>query len=160
MRKGVSEYNLVAALRFLSTSCLVTLCASAPSTGPLSIRSNNNPLGIDWDPAPPPEKGPPASAGAIRDPAYLPAQIGGIVGSYALSLVLVALLLLALNKKRRDHLEAANAPEEDKAGLLDYPLDSGSLMKWGAKRRGKWVSIFASKEHVYMIVAGLRFGRA
>jgi len=120
MRKGVSEYNLVAALRFLSTSCLVTLCASAPSTGPLSIRSNNNPLGIDWDPAPPPEKGPPASAGAIRDPAYLPAQIGGIVGSYALSLVLVALLLLALNKKRRDHLEAANAPEEDKAGLLDF----------------------------------------
>ena len=43
------------------------------------------------------------------------------------------------------------------AGILDYPLDSGGFMKWGSKRRGKWVSIFASKEHVYMIVAGLRF---
>jgi len=44
-----------------------------------------------------------------------------------------------------------------KAGILDYPLDSGGFMKWGGKRKGKWVSIFASKEHVYMIVAGLRF---
>ena len=44
-----------------------------------------------------------------------------------------------------------------KAGILDSPLDSGGFMKWGAKRKGKWVSIFASKEHVYMIVAGLRF---
>ncbi len=44
-----------------------------------------------------------------------------------------------------------------KAGLLDYPLTSGSFMKWGSKRRGKWVSIYASKEHVYMVVAGLRF---
>ncbi|HET6830573.1 MAG TPA: hypothetical protein VFH44_04400 [Solirubrobacterales bacterium] len=44
-----------------------------------------------------------------------------------------------------------------KAGLLDYPLTSGGFMKWGAKRRGRWVSIFANKEHVFMTVAGLRF---
>ncbi|KAF7544096.1 hypothetical protein G7046_g9860 [Stylonectria norvegica] len=40
--------------------------------------------------------------------AYLPAQIGGIVGAYAVSLVLVAITLLALSKKRREHLLAAN----------------------------------------------------
>lgn len=77
-------------------------------------------MNIDWDPAPPPDKGAPLSAGAIRDPAFLPAQIGGIVGSYALSLVLVALLLLALAKTRRQHLEAAELPEEDKADLLTF----------------------------------------
>jgi hypothetical protein len=44
-----------------------------------------------------------------------------------------------------------------RAGMLDYPLDSTGFMKWGAKRRGRWVSIFASKDHVFMIVAGLRF---
>jgi hypothetical protein len=44
-----------------------------------------------------------------------------------------------------------------KAGLLDYPLVSGDFKDWGDGRRGKWVSIFASKEHVYMVVAGLRF---
>ena len=44
-----------------------------------------------------------------------------------------------------------------KAGMLDYPLVSGDFMKWGESKRGKWVSIYASKEHVYMVVAGLRF---
>ena len=44
-----------------------------------------------------------------------------------------------------------------KAGILDYPLDSGGFMKWGSKRRGRWVSIFANKEHVYMVIAGLRW---
>ncbi len=43
------------------------------------------------------------------------------------------------------------------AGMLDYSLDSKGFMKWGEKGRGKWVSIFASKEHVFMTVAGLRF---
>jgi hypothetical protein len=44
-----------------------------------------------------------------------------------------------------------------KAGLLDYPLTSGGFMKWGAKRRGRWVSTFANEDHVFMVVAGLRF---
>lgn len=43
------------------------------------------------------------------------------------------------------------------AGMLDYPLNSTGFMKWGGKRRGRWVSIFANKDHVYMVVAGLRF---
>jgi hypothetical protein len=43
------------------------------------------------------------------------------------------------------------------AGLLDYPLTSGGFMKWGANRRGRWVSIFADEGHVFMVVAGLRF---
>lgn len=43
------------------------------------------------------------------------------------------------------------------AGILDYPLNSGGFMKWGGKRRGKWVSIYANEDHVYMVVAGLRF---
>jgi hypothetical protein len=52
--------------------------------------------------------GPPISAGALTDTAYLPAQIGGIVGAYAISLVLVAIILLCLSKKRRSHLNAGN----------------------------------------------------
>lgn len=63
-----------------------------------------------FDPAPAPEDGQPQSSGPLRNPAYLPAQIGGIVGAYALSLVLVASVLLLLAKKRREHLTAG---EED-----------------------------------------------
>lgn len=43
------------------------------------------------------------------------------------------------------------------AGLLAGPLDSGRLMRWGRPGRGKWVTIFASRGHVFMEVAGLRF---
>jgi hypothetical protein len=44
-----------------------------------------------------------------------------------------------------------------KAGLLDYSLDSTGFMKWGESGRNDWVTIYANKEHVYMVVAGLRF---
>lgn len=72
-----------------------------------SILSGRNfdPLGVD---TPSPEDGPPISQDALRDFSYLPAQIGGIVGAYAVSLVLVAITLLSLVKKRREHLNAGN----------------------------------------------------
>lgn len=93
----------------LSTTSLVlqAQAAAAPLPRRLVTTRNNNPLGIDWNPAPSPEDGPPGARDALRNPAYLPAQIGGIVGSYAFSLVVVALTLLALSKRRREHLRAA-----------------------------------------------------
>ncbi|CAK7231208.1 hypothetical protein SBRCBS47491_007853 [Sporothrix bragantina] len=42
----------------------------------------------------------------LDNKAYLPAQIGGIVGSYALCLVVVAFALLLLSKRRREHLQS------------------------------------------------------
>ena len=44
-----------------------------------------------------------------------------------------------------------------KAGLLDYPLTSGDFMKWGDGGESSRVTIYANKEHVYMIIAGLRW---
>ncbi|EPE28872.1 hypothetical protein GLAREA_00030 [Glarea lozoyensis ATCC 20868] len=64
----------------------------------LQLRSG---IGIDWSPAPSPEKGPPASAGATRDKTVLPAEIGGIVGAYLFCLCIVALTLLTCAGKRR-----------------------------------------------------------
>ncbi|SPO04920.1 uncharacterized protein DNG_07605 [Cephalotrichum gorgonifer] len=46
----------------------------------------------------------------MRD--YLPAQIGGIVGSYALSLIIVALVLIILSKRRRERLTNAENEAE------------------------------------------------
>ncbi|GAW13887.1 hypothetical protein ANO14919_032780 [Xylariales sp. No.14919] len=89
-------------LSLLLTSFLafVPLCSATPE---LTVYSNY------FDPAPSPEDGPPFSAGALRNPAYLPAQIGGIVGAYALSLVVVAAVLLSLAKTRRKRLTAGEA---------------------------------------------------
>ncbi|MCW3015803.1 MAG: hypothetical protein JWO02_2895 [Solirubrobacterales bacterium] len=43
------------------------------------------------------------------------------------------------------------------ADLLDSPLVSGDLATWGSPGAGRWVTIYANADHVYMFVAGLRF---
>ena len=43
------------------------------------------------------------------------------------------------------------------AGLLDSPLTSGLLARWGSAGRGRWITIYANGGHVFMEVAGLRF---
>ncbi|PSR81055.1 hypothetical protein BD289DRAFT_373053 [Coniella lustricola] len=90
-----------------SCALFTQLVATAASPSESVERRNYNPLDIDWDPAPPADEGPPGAANAIRNPAYLPAQIGGIVGSYAFSLIIVAILLLVLSKRRRERLRGA-----------------------------------------------------
>jgi cell wall-associated NlpC family hydrolase len=42
-------------------------------------------------------------------------------------------------------------------GLLEEPLDSTGFMRWGAPGRGRWVTIYASEGHAFMVVDGLRF---
>src|SRR5262245_57432094 len=43
------------------------------------------------------------------------------------------------------------------AGLLDSPLVSGDFARWGSKGEGRWITISANADHVYMVVAGIRF---
>ncbi len=43
------------------------------------------------------------------------------------------------------------------AGLLDSPIDSTGLARFGRPGPGKWVTIFANGGHAWMTVAGLRF---
>ena len=43
------------------------------------------------------------------------------------------------------------------AGLLDSPLVSGDFAQWGQRGPGNWITIYANADHVYMVVAGMRF---
>ena len=45
------------------------------------------------------------------------------------------------------------------AGLLpvDYDAASGTLESFGAPGPGQWVTLYASADHVFMYVAGLRW---
>ena len=43
------------------------------------------------------------------------------------------------------------------AGLVTSALTSGGFMSWGESGPGRWVTIYASPGHVYMIVDGRRF---
>jgi hypothetical protein len=42
-------------------------------------------------------------------------------------------------------------------GLLDYALDSRGFMRWGDSGAGRWITVYASDGHAYMVVAGMRF---
>jgi hypothetical protein len=43
------------------------------------------------------------------------------------------------------------------ADLLGYTQVSGQLAHYGAPGPGKWITIYANAEHVFMVIAGLRF---
>jgi cell wall-associated NlpC family hydrolase len=43
------------------------------------------------------------------------------------------------------------------AGLLDGSLISGDFARWGEQDEGRWITIYANRDHVYMVVAGMRF---
>ena len=43
------------------------------------------------------------------------------------------------------------------ADILDSPLDSGSLRKWGERGRGSWITVYTNPGHAYVVIAGLRF---
>jgi hypothetical protein len=43
------------------------------------------------------------------------------------------------------------------AGVLNSPLVSGQLARWGMPGPGSWITIYANRSHVYMTVAGVRF---
>jgi hypothetical protein len=43
------------------------------------------------------------------------------------------------------------------AGVLDSPIPSGSLMKWGVPGHGTWITVYAHGGHTYAVIAGLRW---
>jgi hypothetical protein len=43
------------------------------------------------------------------------------------------------------------------AGLVDRPMDSSALARFGKAGPGRWVTIYANAGHAFMTVAGLRF---
>ena len=43
------------------------------------------------------------------------------------------------------------------AGLVDSPMDSSTLARFGKPGPGHWVTIYANAGHAFMTVAGLRF---
>jgi len=43
------------------------------------------------------------------------------------------------------------------ADLLDKPLDSSGLARWGIGGAGEWITVYAHSGHAYVVIAGLRF---
>lgn len=43
------------------------------------------------------------------------------------------------------------------AGKLGSPMPSGGFRRYGERGEGKWISVYAKRGHVFVVVAGLRF---
>jgi hypothetical protein len=125
-------YNTRLALTFASPALQISLsfllfintCSAAPSPSALHLRDDADQAVVD-----------PADLKPVPANRYLPAQIGGIVGSYAVSLVLVAAALLVLSKKRREHLTAGENEIEflskvDKPQQFEPPPDHDYPDHW------------------------------
>ena len=85
-------YNFV-----ISIACAVLL--SETTASPLG--SGIWQINIDNNPAPSPEDGAPQAVNAIRDPAYLPLQIGSIVGAYLVWIILISAAILTVGRRLR-----------------------------------------------------------
>lgn len=92
-------------------SCLV-LSSNLYLAAAYSPITASNPLGIDYDPAPSPEDGPPLSAGALRNKSYLPAEIGGIVGAYVFIVVTLLVALWTVGRKLRREKRLSRRPAD------------------------------------------------
>jgi hypothetical protein len=43
------------------------------------------------------------------------------------------------------------------ARMIDSPVPSGTLAKWGKKGKGNWITVYANGGHAYAVIAGLRW---
>ncbi|KAK0514150.1 hypothetical protein JMJ35_003872 [Cladonia borealis] len=61
-----------------------------------------------WEaPAPPPGKGAPLQASALRNPSYLPAQIASIIGAYVFSVIVIGTAILLVGRRLRRAAQAS-----------------------------------------------------
>ena len=81
-------------LYLLYTAALFSVAAPATPTDIWHVS-------IDEAPAPPPGQGAPIQASALRNLAWLPAQIGGIVAAYVLSVLIIGSALLFVGRRLR-----------------------------------------------------------
>ncbi|CZR68397.1 uncharacterized protein PAC_18296 [Phialocephala subalpina] len=120
----------------------------------------NNPLNIDWDPAPSPEDGPPASAHASRDPALIPAQVGAILGAYLFSVCIVGIALILIGRKLRLSVQrAAKALDIEMvhpAPIKTTQLSPSPLTPGGGPRNFSWPSPEKDAKNPYVFPSALR----
>jgi cell wall-associated NlpC family hydrolase len=43
------------------------------------------------------------------------------------------------------------------AGLVNASMPSGGYMNWGKPGKGKWITLYTNPDHIFMVVAGVRF---
>lgn len=87
--------------------CLLQLLTALLISSSVAVPTGIWHVDIFRGPTPPPEGGPPLSAGALRDSSYLPVQVGSIVGAYLLFIIATGIALLFVGRRLRRAAQAS-----------------------------------------------------
>lgn len=102
-RNGRVTANMSTVLRFVQLCIIQTAFISGTTASPKDIWH----VSIWEAPAPPPGKGPPIAASALRDSSYLPAQIASIIGAYIFSVLVIGSAILFVGRRLRRAAQAS-----------------------------------------------------
>ncbi len=112
----------------LGRLALLSLLTSFLISSSVAIPTNIWHVSIFQGPAPAPEDGPPLSASALRDPSFIPIQVGSIVGAYLLFVIATVIALLLVGRRLR---RAAQASPRTLAMELLKPGKNGMSDTYG-----------------------------
>jgi hypothetical protein len=152
VRKPTRARNRIATAVVCAVACALALPAAA-SAGSGGIGTTTAP--------PPPVAGSKAKllkSGVARAPSAAPAEVKAAIA--AANEIDDAGYCMGGGHKRNCYdcsgaVSYVLGPEG--ADILDSPLDSGSLRKWGERGRGTWITVYTNPGHAYVVIAGLRF---
>jgi hypothetical protein len=143
-------------------AALVACAAFAALALPASASAGSGGVGAD-SPPPPPVAGSKAkllSSGVARAPADAPAEVQAAIA--AANEIDDAGYCMGGGHKRVERCYDCSGTVSYVLGprgadVLDSPLDSGSLRRWGERGRGSWITVYTNPGHAYVVIAGLRF---
>ena len=150
----------------LACACLASLAVAGSATAQQEAPASDTGGAVFIPPPPPPQKAK-LWHGIVIAPASAPARVKRVINA-ANRIVDKPYIYGGGHKvyatmSTRYHLDRGY----DCSGAVSYalyggrflrtPLDSVGFMHWGRKGPGRWMTVYGSGGHAYIVVAGLRF---
>jgi cell wall-associated NlpC family hydrolase len=148
--------------RMLLTTMVCACMAAVAAAGSASGQTASGTGGAAFVPPPPPPKKARLSNGKAIAPSSAPRRVKRVI-AYANRLVGKPYRYGGGHKAFSSRLDSGY----DCSGSVSYalwggrflrsPLASGDFMDWGRSGPGRWITVYTSAGHAYVVVAGLRF---
>jgi hypothetical protein len=150
------SHKLLAAA--LSVACLLVVAPAA-----MAQTSSMSGGGATFQPPPPPPAKAKLVDGRLLAPASAPTRIKRVIAA-ANQIVEKPYVYGGGHRPYRDGVldrgyDCSGSVSHALHGgdFLSSPLPSGALMTWGRSGPGRWITVYASGGHAYVVVAGFRF---
>jgi cell wall-associated NlpC family hydrolase len=161
--------RLAAICTFLAALTVASVCA----TGRAWAQPHGGVSAVVPEPGPPPVAAAPPGAGATTGPPGAATIVRGRAIAPAGAPPAVKAVIAAANRIRTKpyvwggghgrwwdggyDCSGAVSYALHGAGLIDSPMPSGPMTRWGSPGAGRWITVYANAGHAYAVIAGLRW---